>query len=638
MVASNVVLAWCSGFEPDPKLTVSEWADRHRELSTKASAEPGKWRTDRTPYLREVMDALSPTSSVQRVVAMFAAQTGKTECLLNWMGYSIDLAPAPFLMVQPRVEDAKKYSRQRIDPMIEATPTLREKISERRARDAGNTVFQKEFPGGLLSLTGANSGAGLRSMPARYLALDEVDAYKPDVDQEGDPIALAEARTSTFFRRKIALTSTPTIEGRSKIADEYGASDQSQYFVPCPECGAFQTLEWKHLKWELDDKGVAVPETAKLACTGCGALIPEHKKTAMLANGRWVARVPALSSRIRGFHLNALYAPLGWTSWTELVREWLKAQGNQDLLRTFINTRLAETWKERGDAPDWERLYLRRESYPIGTVPERGLVLTCGVDVQKDRIEFEVRAWGRGKESWSIEYRVIPGDVSTPSPWNELTKVLGQTWRHEHGAQLSIRMMAVDSGYLTQSVYDWVRRQDGSRVIATKGRAGNGALIEQPKAAEVSVGGKKLRRGVKVWPVAVDMAKAELYGWLRMPEPTHPERDGYSPGYVHFPEYAEEFFRQLTSEHVVVSLVRGYRKYTWELKHGVRNEALDCAVYNRAAAAVLAIDRWSDEQWTQIEDALREPVRPKPRRVQVDDGESFLGDTSGYLDRWTDRY
>ncbi len=644
MAASNVVNAcripWAEGFAPDPKLTVSEWADRNRQLSTKASAEPGRWRTARTPYLREVMDALSPTSPVQRVVAMFAAQTGKTECLLNWMGFSIDLAPAPFLMVQPRVEDAKKYSRQRIDPMLEATESLRAKISERRARDAGNTVFQKEFPGGLLSLTGANSGAGLRSMPARYLAMDEVDAYKPDIDEEGDPIALAEARTSTFFRRKIALTSTPTIEGRSKIADEYSHSDRSQYWVPCPDCNQLQLLEWTNLRWETDEKGVAKPETAMIACTSCGVLIPEHKKTWMLTNGRWIARAPELSNRVRGFQLNGLYTPLGWTSWAELVREFHKAQGNQDLLRTFVNTRLAETWKEKGDAPEWEHIYLRRESYKIGTVPARGLVLTAGVDVQKDRIEFEVRAWGRAKESWSIEYRVIPGDVSTPAPWAELTKVLGHTWRHEYGLQLQIRMLAIDSGFATNSVYDWVRKQSNARVIAIKGQSGHGALIEQPRAAEVTSGGKRLARGVKVWPVSVDMAKAEFYGWLRLPAPTQPERDGFPPGFVHFPEYGEDYFRQLTSEQVVVHLVRGYRKYVWELKRGTRNEALDCAVYNRAAIALLAIDRWSEEQWQELEQSLRgqPPPPPPPRRERSGYMDRFRdrGDGS-YLSRWRDR-
>ena len=625
--ASVLGAAVSAGSAPEPLLSISAWADRYRILSTKASSEAGPWRTSRTPYLKEVMDCLSPSSPVERVVAMFAAQTGKTECLLNWIGYVIDQAPAPFLMVQPRVEDAKKYSRQRIDPMIQATPRLSEKVAERRSRDSGNTMFQKEFPGGLLSLTGANSGAGLRSMPAKYLAMDEVDAYKADVSEEGDPVSLAEARTSTFARRKIAITSTPTVEGRSKIAAEFEESDQSHYLVPCPECGHHQELKWSGLKWE-DGK----LESVRYACDACGVLIPEHKKTWMLAQGIWVAKHPERSTRVRGFFLNGLYSPLGWVSWQRLVREWIKAQDNQDLLRTFVNTRLAEVWRERGDSPEWQLLYNRREKYPMGNVPRGALLLTAGVDVQKDRLEYEVRGWGRGKESWSIEYRVIPGDVSSPTPWLELAKVLGHSYPHESGCQLSIRLMAVDSGAFTQHVYDWVRVQDRSRVIATKGVAGNAALVQQPRSADVHVGNK--RRTLPVFPVAVDMAKAELYGWLRLQQPTNPERDGYPPGYVHFPEYGEEWFKQLTSEHTVVQIVHGYRKYVWELKTGLRNEALDCAVYARAAAALLAIDRWDERRWQAIENALgvhRGTAQVKMSPEKVDDGEGG----GGYLgDRW----
>jgi len=610
-----------AAWKPDPILSISEWADQYRMLSTKASSEAGRWRTSRAPYLREVMDALSPSSPVERVVAMFNSQSGKTEVLLNWLGYVIDQAPAPFLMVQPRVEDAKKYSRQRIDPLIDATPRLRDKVSDARSRDAGNTMFQKEFPGGLLSLTGANSTSGLKSMPAKYLAMDEVDEYKADISEQGDPVSLAEARTSTFARRKIAITSTPTVHGRSKIEAEYEESDQSRYMVPCPECGEMQELRWGNLRWEEDK-----PQTAKYTCEKCGVLIGESKKTQMLARGVWVAKFPERSHRVRGFFLNALYSPLGWVSWERLVREWLRAQKNTDLLRTFVNTRLAETWKDRGDSPDWERLYNRRELYPVGIVPQRGLVLTAGVDVQKDRLELEVRAWGRAKESWSVDYRVIPGDVSSPTPWRELTKVLGQTYKHESGCELSIRIMAVDSGAFTQHVYDWVRVQDGSRVIATKGVAGNAALVQQPKSADVHVGTK--RKTLRVFPVAVDMAKAELYGWLKLPQPTAPDETGYPPGYVHFPQYAEEYFKQLTSEHTVVQLVHGYRKYVWELKTGLRNEALDCAVYARAAVAIIGIDRWSDAQWKALENSLLAgvPVRKVKEVDEWEPSDSYLGD------------
>ena len=329
--AQEIERAWRDGLTPDPLLTVSEWSDRHRMLSSKASAEPGRWRTSRTPYLKAIMDCLSPTSPVERVVFMKAAQLGATEMGSNWIGYVIHHAPGPMMAVWPTVEMAKRNSKQRIDPLIEESSALAELIAPARSRDSGNTILAKEFRGGVLVMTGANSAVGLRSMPVRYLFLDEVDGYPLDVEGEGDAISLAEARTRTFARRKIFIVSTPTISGASAIEREYEASDQRRYFVPCPHCNHPQWLRFEQLRW---DKGQ--PETAAYICESCDTAISEHHKTWMLERGEW--RSMALG-KTAGFHLSSLYSPVGWRSWRDIAAAWEaavnKESGSAAAIKTF---------------------------------------------------------------------------------------------------------------------------------------------------------------------------------------------------------------------------------------------------------------------------------------------------------------
>ena len=365
--AEVLLRSWRDGQTPDPALTVSQWADRHRMLSARGSAEPGRYRTDRTPFMRDIMDALSPTSPYRRVVVMKAAQVGFSESGNNWLGYVIHHAPGPMLLVQPTVELAKRFSRQRVEPLIADSPVLRERVKPARSRDAGNTVLSKEFPAGLLVITGANSAVGLRSMPARYLYLDEVDAYPPSADEEGDPVALAEARTRTFsWRSKILLGSTPTIHGLSRIEREYETSDQRRFFVPCPHCTEMQWLKFDRLRW---DKGQ--PEGAQYLCEECDQPIAEHHKSAMLAAGEWRATATSDDPATIGFHLSALYSPVGWMSWA-LIGRMSEAATTDEARRSFRNSVLGETWVETGEAPDWQRLYDRREEGRIGTVPSGG--------------------------------------------------------------------------------------------------------------------------------------------------------------------------------------------------------------------------------------------------------------------------
>ena len=596
------------GLTPDPLMTVAEWADSHRMLSGRAAAEAGKYRTSRTPYMREIMENLSPSSPVERVVFMKAAQTGATEAGNNFIGFVIHQAPGPILAVQPTVELAKRNSQQRIDPLIEDSDALRKIVAPARSRDSGNTVLAKRFPGGQLVLTGANSATGLRSMPARYVFLDEVDAYPGDVDGEGDPIALAEARTATFgHRKKLFLVSTPTIKGLSRIEREYEASDQRRYFVPCPYCGAMQWLQFERLRWE---KGK--PETAHYMCEACDAEIAEAAKTEMMAKGEWRSTAEGNDPRTRGYHLSALYSPVGWTSWAGIARSWEDAQHNEAALKTAKNVLLGETWMESGEAPDWQRLYDRRERWTPGTVPERALFLTAGADVQKDRIEIDVWGWGRGLESWLIDHIIIEGGPDRPAAWSELTALCAKTWRHASGTPMQIVRLGVDTGYEAPAVYAWARGQGFEQVSPVKGVDGFNRLspVSGPTYVDMTAGGKRIRRGVRLWTVAVSTFKSETYRFLRLERPTDEELAAgivHPPGTIHLPAWAEsEWCKQFVAEQLVtVKTKRGFQRLEWQ-KLRERNEALDCRSYARAAAWIAGVDRWGEDRWEALETELRD--------------------------------
>jgi phage terminase large subunit GpA-like protein len=600
--AEDLAQAWRDGLLPDPALTVSEWADQHRVLSPRASAEPGRYRTDRTPYMREIIDALSPTHPVRRIVVMKSAQVGFTEGGNNWIGYVIHHAPGPMLAVQPTVELAKRFSRQRIEPLIAESPALRERVKPARSRDAGNTVLSKEFPAGLLVITGANSAVGLRSMPARYLFLDEVDAYPPSADEEGDPVALAEARTRTFsWRSKVLLGSTPTIHGLSRIEREYEATDQRRYFVPCPHCGEMQWLKFERLRW-----GKGQPETAHYECASCDGRIEEHHKTAMLEAGEWRPTAKAQDPGTIGFHISALYSPVGWLSWENIARLW-EAATTDEAKRSFKNSVLGETWVETGEAPDWQRLYERREAWPFGTVPSGGLFLTAGADVQKDRIEVDIWAWGRGLESWLVDHIVVEGGPEHAETWEDLGLVLDRTWLHAHGTQIGIAKLAIDTGYESPAVYAWARRAGHAQVAPIKGVEGfnRAAPVVGPTHVDVTEGGKKLRRGARLWTIAVATFKSETYRFLRLSTPTDEELAAgakFPAGYVHLPRGAEaEWVKQLVAEQLVtVKTKRGFSRLEWQ-KLRERNEALDCRVYARAAAWIAGVDRWTEAMWRDLE-------------------------------------
>lgn len=588
---------------PPTLLTVSQWSDKYRRLPVKSSAEPGRWRTARTPYLREIMDAMSVRSDVEEVVLMKPAQIGGTEVILNSLGYVIDHAPGPALLVQPTDGLAKRFSRQRMSPLLTDTPQLKAKVAASRSRDAGNSVLTKEFPSGILVVTGANSAVGLRSMPAMYLFCDEIDGYPVDVDEEGSPIELAAVRQRTFPRRKRLLVSTPTIDGRSAIQSAYAQSDQRRYYVPCPHCEEMQPLEFPRLMWT---KYGLPPDGAVYECRACGQAIEERHKTTMLARGEWRPGAPDRSrGKIRGYHLNALYAPAGWLSWGDIAQQFLKTHKDPEKFLVFVNTVLGEVWKSKGDAPDYEALTKRRESYAIGTLPAGVCFLTAGCDVQKDRIVVEVVGWGRGKQSWSIDYGVLPGDTGdlVNGPWSQLDELLQRLYPHAHGAELGIRALAVDSGYNTNTVYTWTKRYPMNRVFAVKGRQA-AVLVGSPSPVDVTISGKKLKRGARVWPVGVNIGKTEFYGWLRLEAP---KAGAAAPaGFCHFPEYDDEYFKEITAEQLVAHKTKkGYIRLEWEVIVGRENHLLDARIYARVAAALVGLDRYRDSDWAKLEDSLR---------------------------------
>jgi len=591
--------AFRRGALPDPKLRVSDWADQYRVLGTRSSPEPGMWRTSRTPFLREIMDSLMPDSPWERVVFMKGSQVGASESGFNWIGYVIHLAPGPMLVVQPSESLAKRNSKQRIGPLIEDAPALRKLVRPRKARDSGNTILVKEFLGGILILAGANSAKQLRSTPVRYLFLDEVDAYPPNVDREGEPCDLAIARTSNFRRRKILIASTPTVAGRSRIAAFFDQSDQSYYYVPCPRCGKRIVLLPEQLVWSEQRA-----DEAAYRCQECEGEIFDHEKNAMLPAGEW--RATAKGDGItRGFHLSSYYSPVGWLSWTQILARRLKASESPEKLQTFYNTVLGLPWMDQGEVPDVDRLFERRESYTIGEIPEGGLVLTAGADVQANRIEVEIVAWGRNRISWSVDYRVLEGATNQPRVWEELAKLMDEDFPAAAGGVARIRKLAVDSGYNTTHVYDFARKMLSARVMAVKGdgRSHVSAFVGAPTLIEVGPGGRMIRGGVRLWPVNTFIAKEEIYRALRLSEPDIMQGETWPNGYCHFPSYSKEFFEQLCAEQLITSKVAGQSSTRWE-KRRDRNEALDCRVYARAAAVSLRIDAWTEQQWSDLEAAF----------------------------------
>lgn len=544
--------------------------------------------------------------SAEMVVIMSSAQIGKTEIVNNVIGFHIQLDPAPILLLQPTLEMAEAWSKDRFAPMLRDTQSMHGLVKDPRSRDSGNTLLHKRFPGGHITMAGANSPASLASRPIRLVLCDEVDRYPISAGTEGDPVSLAKKRTTTFWNRKVLLTSTPTIKGASRIESAFEHSDQRRYYMPCPHCGEKQTFKWQQVKWDQDETKEGDerhrPETAVYVCEHNGCIITDSEKLEMLQHGEWIAEAPFQG--IIGFHINELYSP--WVMFGQTVSEFLKAKKLPETLKTWVNTSLGEPWEEAGEIIEADSLMARKESWG-NEAPEDVVIVTAGVDVQGDRLEIEVKGWGVGEECWSLDYRIFYGDPAQPQVWNDLDAYLQQAIKSKTGLYLNIACTCVDSGgHHTQMVYDFCGKRATRGVFAIKG-------INQPARPLVGRPSRNNRYKLRLYPIGVDTAKEVIYGRLRVTDPGH--------GYFHFPmERDREYFLQLTAEKQVTRFTKGVARREW-IKTRARNEVLDCTVYALAALKLLSpnLEQLAEEMLfrprpvpePEQENATREPYRPK---------------------------
>ncbi|AZF53469.1 terminase, large subunit, putative [Pseudomonas sp. R4-34-07] len=594
--------AYFRGLRPDPSLWVDQWADEYMRIPRDTgAAEPGKYRTVRTPYAREPMRCLSPAHPCKRVVTMVASQLMKTQIALNWIGALIHMVPSNILTLLPSLGLAKRVS-SRIGKTIKATPVLRERVAASRSRDSRNTMDTKEFEGGSLYVTTAGSAANLAELSARYVYGDEIDRWEVDVGEEGDPIELAETRGSTFGRNaKFYFSSSPTIKGASRIDDLFEGSDQRYYYVPCPTCGHMQTLEWERLHYSQDFSVV------HYECAGpdCDVLIEEHHKGDMLARGEWRAHAKGDGETV-GFHLNALYSPLGWTGWKSLAKQFEKAKkaqakGDLEPMQVFYNTRLAKVWDSAQEQTKASVLIerARKEEFSLGAMPAAVMMITGAVDVQADRLEFMAMGWGVGMERWVIDHRVIAGDPSDERTWAVLDELLKERYRHPCGVGLGILAVAVDSGgHHTDEVYQFCRVRRWRNIFAIKGasKPGKPVIAQRPSMVDVTWKGQTERGGAELWFVGTDTAKDWIYN-------RYPFESG--PGALHFAnDLPDEFFAQCVAERKVAKYVRGHKRIEWIKGKAERNEALDLMVYCLAMAHYLGINRYQEHDWDRVRNSL----------------------------------
>jgi phage terminase large subunit GpA-like protein len=638
-----------ASYAPPPDILVSEWARRNRILPKGTTSRPGPFVPEL--YQVEMMDVICDPN-VHEIVIKKSTQVGYSDAVLNnIIGYFIDIDPKPIMLVQPRIDDAKDYGKKRIGPMIETTPALRAKIRAATSRRAGNTLQLKEFPGGFLKLTGANSGAGLRSDPVPIVLFDEVEGYPLDVDGEGDPVEIGKRRTDQFSDYKTVEGSTPAKEKSfSRIEKRWNESDQRLFHVPCPFCGHAQPLFWRdpetkapRLLYRVDADNRVIPASVGYKCRSCEKPIPERYKSQMLNGGKWIATHPGRP--LVGFWINALYSP--WKDlWHLLAQEWVDAQKDREKLKAFINLRLAECWEEEGFSLESHHLRKRCEEYckkgESFDVPRGVGLLTAAVDVQDDRLEAVVKGWGAGEESWLIAYEQFFGDPGQQQVWDELDKFLRTEFRHASGRLVSIEATMIDSGgHHTDSVYRFVKPRQARHVFALKGSSEAGKEI----LAKFSMNNQYR---VKLYTVGTDTAKDRIFS--RMMTQQH------GPGYMHLPTWVEdEYIEQLTSEKRITRYKPGKGLTREYVKTRSRNEALDLEVY--VLAALYTISNHKLRQLAELADALNEETSPEELKEQARQrarkesgggrdvppshpatwgGGGGMGDGSGWVNGWRD--
>lgn len=564
-------------FRAPEQITVSEWADKYRKLSAENSAEAGRWKTSRTPYLKEIMDAFKDPR-VHRLVVVSSSQIGKTECELNMLGYAIDQDPGGIMFIMPTVDVAKDFSKRRLAPMIRDTRNLRKKIAEAKSRDGDNTVLKKSYPGGMLTLVGSNAPAPLAGTPARYIFGDERDRWAKDAGGEGDPWKLAEARTITFYNYKMVEVSTPTIAGSSAIEESFHTGTEEYWCVECPHCREYVFIEFEHILYEhtskkSNHKTKYMVEKAEFACPECGCISSENEIRKQ--PHRWVAKNPdAYRNGVRSFWINAFSSP--WMDWKTIVLRYLEAKSDPEKLKTVYNTLLGKVWDGEVYVDDTDdEMLAKREEYEA-ELPEGVLCLTCGVDTQDNRLEYEVVGYGFEGENWGIERGVIPGKPSDEDVWERLDGIIDKVYRFKDGKGLKVSITFVDSGgHYTQEVYEQCNRRLNKKVFAVKGKDGEGRpYTDVPKKTKI-IREDKVIGEVWFYLIGVDSGKVKIMSMFGDADeqkwhiPTNPDK-----------KYGASFFNGLLSEKMVFK----NKKWTWEKIPGHnRNEALDCRNYANAA-------------------------------------------------------
>lgn len=603
-----------AGMTPPDDLTVTQWAEAKRRLSAESAAEPGPWRTERTPYLREPMDAFTDPK-VRHIVMVAASQVGKSEFLNNCIGYIIDEDPGSILFIHPTTIDAQEYSKLRIAPMLRDSPALRQKIAAPKSRDSHNTILQKAYPGGILTMCGSTEAHALASKPIRYVFGDERDRWATSAGNEGDPWDLAMARQTTFYNAKAVEVSTTTIKNASAIEAAYYTGTMERWNSKCPHCGEYHEIRWSDIRFEYDEIIVSHKKTYKVkkvyyTCPGCGCISTEAEMKR--APAKWIAENPeAYGQGTRSFWLNAFVSQ--WASWESIVLKYLNALGSTKKMQVVFNTCFGEPWEDRGDIEDEDSLLARREDYgkdkngePV-ELPPGVLVLTAGVDTQDDRMEYEIVGHGFFGETWGIEKGIVMGRPDDDATWNKLDEVVfDRVMRFENGVGLRVSMSFVDEGgHFTQSVRAQCNARISKKVFCIKGMPGQDKpYISPPKKQKIFV--NQIAVGT-CWQyqLGVDSGKEIIMDNLRVQTP--------GQKYCHFPkrdDYSSAYFAGLLSETKVYDPNKK-QPWSWKKIPGhERNEPLDCRNY--ALAAFKALPKNLDEIDRQIKAAsgVRVPAPP----------------------------
>lgn len=591
----DLLIKAMAAIKPPPKMTVSEWAEEFRRLSPESSASPGKLDLSVTPYFREPMDMVGKPG-VKSIALMTCAQVGKSTFIENIIGYFTHLDPCPILHISPTLDSMKMFSKERLAPMIRDTPVLRDLVRDARTRDSGNTIASKTFPGGHIAMVGSNAPAGLASRPIRVLLADEVDRFERSAGTEGDPLKLGIKRTTTYWNRVLAYVSTPgdkydpKEQTGSRIEKEFLEGDQRYYHVKCPHCDHEQRLKWSQVQWEDND-----PTTAIYVCEENGCIWDDYERWSAITTGRWIATKP-WNGRV-SYHLSQLYSK--FTALSDGVSDFLDSKNDPMLLKTWVNTFLGESWEDKGSRLDWSTLKDQREEYnTTDAIPQEITLITCAVDVQDDRLEYEFLGWGDDEQSWSLRYSAVYGDLSTDEPWDELDRTLDTTFIHPLFGEMASRVNVIDSGgHFTQRVYAFCQHRH--KTVAIKGMAGKGRpFVGRPLKNTIG--------DARVFPLGVDTIKETVVSRLR-------QNDPYGPGYCRWPvEYTDDYFRMMTAEELKTRFKKGFKVTEW-VKIRLRNEAFDLRVYNTSGLAMLSLDLKAERRRLLREAEKR--VRPQPKKT-----------------------